>query len=534
MTGKQTGVTGGFSLKMKINPSVNKILYGPPGTGKTYNVINEALSILNPDIDMELLTSPDRRNEAVGLFNRYVDSNHVVFCTFHQSFSYEEFVEGIRFSDEKNRYEVQDGVFKRICDAARATSSERKDTYDFDPKQTQLFKMSLGYTRNSDDDEIYDYCIANNEIALGWGEDVDFSDCRNKQAIRELYEARLPDENPYGLEFVERFKHWMQIGDIVVISHGNKKVRAIGKIIGDYAYKADSPIAYHQFRKVQWLYENNDVMLPVQSVLREKSFSQQTVYMLNTNDLNMESIKELISGERELRSGQDQPYVLIIDEINRGNISKIFGELITLIEPDKRMGKQNELSVTLPYSGDRLRVPSNVHIIGTMNTADRSIALLDTALRRRFEFVEMMPDYGLLPTDVQGVNIRLLVEKINKRIEYLYDRDHVIGHAYFIMDNPRVEDYASVMRSKVIPLLQEYFYDDWERIELVLGGAGKPGDRTYFLNRHEMRSNVLFPKKSGVLEPTKARYVIQPEPTLEAFKRVYETTPDYAEQDEEE
>lgn len=514
--------TGGGLMSMTSNQPINKILYGPPGTGKTYNVIYEALSILNPSIEPDLLNNPQRRDEAVELFNWYSDSNHIMFCTFHQSFSYEEFVEGIRYSEEKKHYEVQDGVFKRICNAARAVSAERRETYDFDPQKTQFFKMSLGNTNNNEEDEVYDYCIANNVIALGWGNDVDFSDCQDKQDIRDEYAAQLPNDNPYGAEFVERFKHWMRVGDIVVISHGNKKVRAIGKITSKYFYQSDTSIPYYQFRSVQWLYEDNEAMLPVQSILREKGFSQQTVYMLKNSELNLESIQELIAGDLS-ESGQEQQYVLIIDEINRGNISKIFGELITLIEADKRMGQRNELSVTLPYSGDRLRVPSNVHIIGTMNTADRSIALLDTALRRRFEFMEMLPDYNLLPTDVQGVNIRLLLETINQRIAYLYDRDHVIGHAYFIMDRPDPEAYTAIMNNKVIPLLQEYFYDDWEQIELVLGGAGSLGDTSYFLNKQTMQANLLFARgRTTSLEPSKTSYIVQPRPTLKAFKRVYD------------
>ncbi|ETT45424.1 hypothetical protein BSK66_10110 [Paenibacillus odorifer] len=533
MTDKYENVTGGFGTVMNNSQPINKILYGPPGTGKTYNVIYEALSILDPGIDSDIITNPHLRDEAVALFNQYVNSNHVMFCTFHQSFSYEEFVEGIRFSDEKKQYEVQDGIFKRLCNAARATSSELREAYNFDPEQTRFFKMSLGNTGNSDEDEVYDYCISNNVIALGWGENVDFSECHNKQAIRDLYVFQLPDQNPYGAEFAERFKHWMRIGDIVVISHGNKKVRAIGKITSEYNYRADSPIAYHQFRGVQWLYENNETVLPVQSVLREKSFSQQTIYMFDKKDLNMDSIKELISDIR-VQGEQDQQYILIIDEINRGNISKVFGELITLIEPDKRTNQKNELSVTLPYSGDRLRVPSNVHIIGTMNTADRSISLIDTALRRRFEFVEMLPDYSLLPSDVEGVNIRLLLETINQRIQYLYDRDHVIGHAYFLMENPQIEKYIAVMLSKVIPLLQEYFYDDWEQIELILGGSGKPRDHSYFLNKVVMQADKLFAKKSGNLEPIKACYLVQTNPTVDALKRIYDMSKNQAEQDEEE
>jgi len=208
-------------------------------------------------------------------------------------------------------------------------------------------------------------------------------------------------------------------------------------------------------------------------VIYGKRFSQRTIYEFTDSELKLEAIGALIdSGGDGPDSGPTKQFVLIIDEINRANVSKVFGELITLLDPDKRAGMTNALSVTLPYSKRSFSVPANLHVIGTMNTADRSIAQLDTALRRRFNFREIAPDPSLLADASKrtGIDLVRVLTTINQRIEYLIDREHRIGHAFFI-GCEKAEQVQSAMRDKVIPLLQEYFFEDWSRIHAVLGNG---------------------------------------------------------------
>lgn len=222
--------------------------------------------------------------------------------------------------------------------------------------------------------------------------------------------------------------------------------------------------------------------------------------------------------------GKDKPYILIIDEINRGNIAKILGELITLIEPSKRIGKSERLQLTLPYSGESFGVPRNLYIVGTMNTADRSIALLDTALRRRFEFVEMMPDSEYLKDKKisdSGNTIELdrLLESMNNRIEFLLDREHTIGHSYF-MDVESIEDLCKVFKNKIIPLLQEYFYDDYAKIIAVLNDNGM------IKEKNKSQFSDLFDGKFSELDSEKVVYEIIKSSKWRAwqFEKIYNNT----------
>lgn len=347
--------------------------------------------------------------------------------------------------------------------------------------------MSLGNTLG-DDYGIFDLCKDNNEIRLGYGKGLDFTGCDSKEAITKHFvdEAFDVDAKAFAVSAVHNFKNQMQVGDIVIITDGNLKFRAIAEISGEYFHSTNEfSEHYVQTRSVIWhkLFKHS---LPYERIMNKK-FSQMTIYKPSLKAINLESLQELLAPDNMPVEGDKahaalKPRVLIIDEINRGNISSIFGELITLIEPSKRAGADEALSVTLPYSKERFSVPANLHLIGTMNTADRSLALMDTALRRRFDFVEMMPESGLLEgMDVEGIDIKKMLETLNKRIEVLYDREHTLGHAFFMpLKQAPVEKKLGMLKgifaNKILPLLEEYFFEDWEKIRLVLGDNQKQSD----------------------------------------------------------
>ncbi|ECO3973137.1 AAA domain-containing protein [Campylobacter coli] len=452
--------------KENKNLSLNQILYGPPGTGKTYHTIDKALEILG-----ENLESRDR-DEKKAKFDEYVKDGQVVFITFHQSYGYEEFVEGIKpmINNEANsqeiQYEIKDGIFKDICNRAL-------ENYENSNLNTEELREKIKLREKVE--KFLNRLLETNEpISKTKGGNF-FINSFNNNTI-EIYS-----------EDVERFDGIFKLSLSTFITllksniEFNSAVEMFKKVFDrDYADRTHT----YYFNLVN----------------KFKEYEKQAVLKTEDNKISSNSLNS---------------YIIIIDEINRGNVSKIFGELITLIEPSKRIGESEELKVTLPYSGKKFGVPKNVYILGTMNTADRSITSLDTALRRRFEFVEMMPDPDLLKNvfickDVENPNkdedylgddaktegfaeiLQNILISINKRIEFLLDREKTIGHAFFMSEAVKFnkdnwckpdeyeEDWyvlsisklKSIFQNKIIPLLQEYFYNDYALISAVLNDNG--------------------------------------------------------------
>ncbi|EAH6968768.1 AAA domain-containing protein [Campylobacter coli] len=407
-------------LSENQNLSLNQILYGPPGTGKTYHTIDKALEILGENLES--------RDEKKAKFDEYVKNGQIVFTTFHQSYGYEEFVEGIKpmMNNEANsqeiQYEIKDGIFKDICNRAL-------ENYENSNLNTEELREKIKLREKVE--KFLNRLLETNEpISKTKGGNF-FINSFNNNTI-EIYS-----------EDVERFDGIFKLSLSTFITllksniEFNSAVEMFKKVFDrDYADRTHT----YYFNLVN----------------KFKEYEKQAVLKTEDNKISSNSLNS---------------YIIIIDEINRGNVSKIFGELITLIEPSKRIGESEELKVTLPYSGKKFGVPKNVYILGTMNTADRSITSLDTALRRRFEFVEMIPDVSKLSDNCEGVDLQKLLEAINTRIEYLLDREKTIGHAFFIgVEN--LEDLKKVFQNKIIPLLQEYFYNDYALISAVLNDNG--------------------------------------------------------------
>ncbi|UIJ70322.1 AAA family ATPase [Aurantimonas sp. HBX-1] len=382
------------------------------------------------------------------------------------------------------RLETVPGIFRRIAKRAETGLGKKAISNRITTEGRQIYKMSVGFSRHAGDQELFEQVIEGGYTLLDW-EDIDWSDPKyeNAEEILKACEAQGKIEGPVTLQsgqvsITETFRNRLKAGDIIVVSKGNRLIRAIGEVTGQYEYYPRSDGKFAHRRAVRWLW-HDPAGVPVTEIY-DGNFTMRSLYGLRKERLNIPALERYMNSAIKEADAQveREAFVLIIDEINRANISKVFGELITLLEPDKRLGQANALRVHLPYSGDEFGVPANLHIIGTMNTADRSIALLDTALRRRFTFRELMPNVGELrqglaakgieAANLDGIDLCKLLQIINERIEYLFDRENQIGHAYFTSCRSRA-DVEAVMRHKVIPLLAEYFHEDWSKVAAVLG-----------------------------------------------------------------
>lgn len=374
-----------------------------------------------------------------------------------------------------------------------------------------VWKVSLGGSLRDgrpdleNNQRIHNECFSDGNIRIGWDE-------------YGPEPGMLTNFHMGGQIVLDSFIHKAHIGDIVISLCTNSEIDGIGVITGPYEWTGGSHSAgpkrydyYNRVRQVRWVLRN--VRINIRDINDGKELSQVTFYQTHISKADiLDLVRKAFSGSqpapipatamemapRTVKSPA-LPFVFVIDEINRGNISKIFGELITLIEPTKRLGAAEAKKAILPYSGDEFGVPPNVYILGTMNTADRSIALLDTALRRRFDFVEMMPKPDLLSNlKPDGIDLKQMLETINNRIEFLLDREHTIGHAYFLGDfaaHPTLEGLAAIFRKRIVPLLQEYFFEDYAKIRLVLGDASikKNTPEFQFVREDNGQAQELFP-----------------------------------------
>ena len=382
------------------------ILYGPAGTGKTYSTKQIIYNHMNNNKDLFHKEEKETFSEN---YENLKDEGRVEFITFHQSFAYEEFINGIKpdldnETESKDiKYKVQKGIFKILCEKAEENWINSKEK-----KQINYENLLNDFIKNFNIEKTYNNNFKIKEVNLNQdGEFKSFTVGGNVKSDQRLTKKVIMRD----------------IKDVL-----NEKIKD---------YKSIKPT--HESKS---LWHGNAIYY--WEIYKElKKF-------FNSNEKEEYSIKK-----EELKN-----YYLVIDEINRGNISKIFGELITLLESSKRLGEEDELTTTLPYSNEEFGVPPNLYIIGTMNTSDKSIANLDIALRRRFGFIEMLPDIDLV-----GENKEIL-QKLNERIEILLDKDHLIGHSFFMNKEKELED---IFRYEIVPLLEEYFYNDYEKIQLVLG-----------------------------------------------------------------
>lgn len=507
-----------------VSMPLNQILYGPPGTGKTYSVIEAALRILDPEFlstvkdDVDLNADQCRQRLKERFDHLHVSERRIGFVTFHQSFSYEDFIEGLRAVSDEDAgggisYRVEEGAFLQLCQHAIRDTDYEQDK-GIEP-EANVWKISIGEVH---DEESRQLCFERGEARIGWPD------------LGDLRSAKLEDPQwqlgPKERSCLNYFGREIKKGDILICRGKGTSIAGIGVVSGEYRHEPVAPAGmksdFRNVLPVRWL--TTQTSLDILSLNAGIGFTQSTVYALNR--IKWVDIQNALDQKGETLNGappvqqrlkQRPAHVMIIDEINRGNVSRIFGELITLIETSKREGADEALQVMLPYSKKLFSVPANVYLIGTMNTADRSLAAMDIALRRRFVFQEMPPRLDLLDDlVVEGIEIGRLLTVMNQRIEVLLDRDHRLGHAYFmpLYKKPSLEHLETIFRAQILPLLQEYFFEDWSRIQLVFNDHRKP-EELQFVKQPNCDLAALF-GPDHVTSPSGAPWQINED----AFRKV--------------
>ena len=437
----------------------NVVLYGAPGTGKTYDVPELAVRLCDPSF----MAAEPSREEIVSRYNQLKTEKRIAFTTFHQSLDYEDWIEGLRPVVNENSqvtYKIVSGIFKKLCEEAERPVVKDKQVGISD--NAVVWKVSLAGTGDND---VRRECMENNHIRIGW----------------DGYGPVISDEtdwsvyNGEGKQILDAYINKMKIGDIVMSCYSSQTIDAIGVVVGEYEFEDKFP-NYKRVRRVNWLVKN--ISENIVEMNDGKTMTLGTVYRLNSITLdNVKSILEKYDTSSKMEEN-DKAYVMVIDELNRGNVSKVFGELITLLEADKRKGRINAESVVLPYSKKGFHIPNNVYLIATMNTADRSLGSLDYAIRRRFAFIAEKP-FGL---DVEGFDEDLF-EKVSSLFVKNFDdykesgwdqtmklepadtlsdeykpEDVWIGHSYFLMQDEE-DNTSNRLLYEIIPLLEEYVRD---------------------------------------------------------------------------
>lgn len=435
----------------------NIILQGAPGTGKTYRIPELVVRLCEPEFDANNAT----RKELMSVYDRLKEEKRVMFTTFHQSMDYEDWLEGLRpvLENDQVTYKIEPGIFKRLCTEAERPLSAKKDVNISD--EAIVWKVSLSGTG---DNPVRRDCMKNGYIRIGWdgyGENI-------------TEETDWSIHNGEGKTILNAFINTMKVGDIVMSCYSSRTIDAIGIVTGEYEWH-DNFEHYKRVRRVKWLIK--DINEDIVKLNDDKTMTLGTVYRLNA--ITLDKVKSLLDKYEATKTliDNNKPYVIVIDEFNRGNVSKIFGELITLLEPDKRKGMRNAESVLLPYSKKEFYIPSNVFLVATMNTADRSLDTIDYAIRRRFAFITVKPqeiDDDNFNSELFREVSSLFISNYDEYAESGFDdtikllpaetlseeyrpEDVWIGHSYFIMDG----EYALQDRLlfEIIPLLQEYIRD---------------------------------------------------------------------------